>query len=125
GGHAERYRHRPRHHRRGAHVYGQGGARPQPAHRGGRRRAALHPRHGCRRPADHAPSAGRAEARRMTATEVTTWHLEQRSPDDLRPAPAPPGVSLAQVEIPSPAFSRFLYAAVGSDWWWYSRLPWT
>jgi GNAT superfamily N-acetyltransferase len=60
----------------------------------------------------------------MAATDVTTWHLEQRSPDELRPAPAPPGVSLVQVEIPSPEFSRFLYGAVGNDWWWYSRLSW-
>jgi GNAT superfamily N-acetyltransferase len=61
----------------------------------------------------------------MKPTEVTTWHLEQRSPDELRPAPKPASVSVVQVERPSPEFSRYLYAAVGRDWWWYSRLPWT
>jgi GNAT superfamily N-acetyltransferase len=62
----------------------------------------------------------------MTATEVTTWHLEQRSPDDIRPSPPPAGpVTLVRVEVPSPELSRFLYAAVGHDWWWYTRLAWT
>jgi GNAT superfamily N-acetyltransferase len=62
----------------------------------------------------------------MKPTEVTTWHLEQRSPEELRPAPKPAApVSMARVERPSPEFSRYLYAAVGRDWWWYSRLPWT
>jgi GNAT superfamily N-acetyltransferase len=62
----------------------------------------------------------------MTPTEVTTWHLEQRSPDDLRPSPSPAApVTLVQVEVPSPELSRFLYAAVGHDWWWYTRLAWT
>ena len=62
----------------------------------------------------------------MRPTSVTTWHLEQRSPDDLRPSPPPSTpVTVAQVEIPSPELSRFLYAVVGRDWWWYSRLGWT
>jgi GNAT superfamily N-acetyltransferase len=61
----------------------------------------------------------------MRPTKVTTWHLEQRSPDELQPSP-PPGspVSLVQMELPSPEFSRFLYTVVGHDWWWYSRLAW-
>jgi GNAT superfamily N-acetyltransferase len=62
----------------------------------------------------------------MKPTEVTTWHLEQRAPDDLRPAPEPAAaVSVVRVERPSPEFARYLYAAVGLDWWWYSRLAWT
>jgi GNAT superfamily N-acetyltransferase len=62
----------------------------------------------------------------MVATEVTTWHLELRSPGDLRTAPPPETpVTLVQVETPSPDYSRFLYATVGRDWWWYTRLSWT
>ena len=62
----------------------------------------------------------------MTPTKVTTWHLEQRSPAELRPAPPPAtAVELVRARLPSPEFSRFLYAAVGRDWWWYSRLAWT
>ncbi|MBO0702632.1 MAG: GNAT family N-acetyltransferase [Candidatus Dormibacteraeota bacterium] len=44
----------------------------------------------------------------------------------LRPA-APPrrAVELRQAEVPSPEFSRFLYTAVGGDWYWTDRLLWT
>lgn len=57
---------------------------------------------------------------------VTTWYLEQTAPDDLTPA-KPPRVEarIERAELPSPEFSRFLYTAVGGDWNWYSRLPWT
>jgi GNAT superfamily N-acetyltransferase len=63
----------------------------------------------------------------MAPTEVTTWHLEQRSPDELRPsrrAPAEP-VTLVRAEVPLPELNRFLYTAVGGDWWWWVRLSWT
>ncbi|MFF8290089.1 GNAT family N-acetyltransferase [Streptomyces sp. NPDC016309] len=54
---------------------------------------------------------------------VTTWSLEQTSPDDLRPAAAPSGdVRIVRAEVPSPEFSRFLYTAVGGDIRWTDRL---
>ena len=54
---------------------------------------------------------------------VTTWSLEQTSPDDLVPAAVPPGdVSVVRAEVPSPEFSRFLYTAVGGDIRWTDRL---
>ncbi|MFE3325367.1 GNAT family N-acetyltransferase [Streptomyces sp. NPDC059176] len=54
---------------------------------------------------------------------VTTWSLEQNSPDDLRPAAEPPGdVRIVRAEVPSPEFSRFLYTAVGGDIHWTDRL---
>jgi ribosomal protein S18 acetylase RimI-like enzyme len=59
---------------------------------------------------------------------VTTWYLEQDSPGALRPSPVPPaaaGVSVVRAEEAYPAFSRFLYTAVGGDWTWTDRLPWT
>jgi GNAT superfamily N-acetyltransferase len=62
----------------------------------------------------------------MAPTEVTTWHLEQRAPGQLRPAAQPTtAVTVVQAEVPSPEFSRFLYETVGRDWWWYTRLVWT
>jgi GNAT superfamily N-acetyltransferase len=62
----------------------------------------------------------------MAPADVTTWHLEQRSHEELRPAPAPGSpVGIEQVELPSPELNRFLYAVVGNDWWWYTRLSWT
>ncbi|MGI5155716.1 GNAT family N-acetyltransferase [Microbispora sp. CA-102843] len=58
--------------------------------------------------------------------DVTTWYLEQTSPADLRPG-RPPAASaqIVRAEVPSPEFSRFLYTAVGGDWQWTNRLPWT
>ncbi|MFH8489552.1 GNAT family N-acetyltransferase [Streptomyces longisporoflavus] len=55
---------------------------------------------------------------------VTTWSLEQTAPGDLRPAAAPGGddVRIVLAEIPSPEFSRFLYASVGGDLRWTDRL---
>lgn len=59
-------------------------------------------------------------------TEVTTWSLEQTSPDDLRAAAVPEGdVHIVRSEIPLPEFSRFLYTAVGGDIRWTDRLGMT
>ena len=56
---------------------------------------------------------------------VTTTHLEMTAPDQLRPAgPGRTPFQLVRAEIPCPELNRFLYTAVGADWWWYSRLPW-
>ncbi|MFD3626037.1 GNAT family N-acetyltransferase [Streptomyces sp. NPDC058726] len=62
----------------------------------------------------------------MTTLSVTTWSLEQTAPTDLRPAAAPEGdVRVVRSEVPSPEFSRFLYASVGGDIRWTDRLGWT
>jgi hypothetical protein len=58
--------------------------------------------------------------------DVTTWYLEQTSPGDVRPGrPLPTPAEVVRAERPSPEFSRFLYTAVGGDWQWTMRLPWT
>ncbi|MCP3799719.1 GNAT family N-acetyltransferase [Allokutzneria sp. A3M-2-11 16] len=61
----------------------------------------------------------------MSERIETTWSLEQTDPGSLRQAkpPAEP-VDLVRVDVPSPEFSRFLYTAVGGDWYWTSRLGW-
>jgi GNAT superfamily N-acetyltransferase len=58
---------------------------------------------------------------------VTTWYLEQTAPEQLRRSPPPPGppAQLQRAEIPSPTLNRHFYAAVGTDWRWTDRLPWT
>ncbi|MGW5331374.1 GNAT family N-acetyltransferase [Streptomyces bauhiniae] len=63
----------------------------------------------------------------MSSVPVTTWSLEQTSPSDLLPAAAPEGdaVRIVRTEVPSPEFSRFLYASVGGDIRWTDRLGWT
>ncbi|MFD0687109.1 GNAT family N-acetyltransferase [Actinomadura fibrosa] len=59
-------------------------------------------------------------------TEVTHWYLEQLSPAELRPAKAPDiRFDIVRAEIPSPEFGRFLYTAVGGDWYWTDRLAWS
>ncbi|MEV5409612.1 GNAT family N-acetyltransferase [Thermopolyspora sp. NPDC052614] len=58
--------------------------------------------------------------------DVTTWYLEQTSPGELRAGrPTSRAVEIVRAEVPSPEFSRFLYTAVGGDWQWTDRLPWT
>jgi GNAT superfamily N-acetyltransferase len=60
--------------------------------------------------------------------EVTTWFLEMLDPSWLRPpqeGKPTPQLTVTQAELPSPALSRFLYTAVGGDWWWTNRLSWT
>ena len=62
----------------------------------------------------------------MPAVEVTTWLLEMRDRAHLTPA-HPPKTSFAveRTEIAQPELNRFLYTAVGGDWYWTGRLPWT
>lgn len=72
--------------------------------------------------------APRAGSRSVTAmlTEVTTYWLEMHSPAAHSPVPKPQSsLALTQAHHPSPEFSRFLYTAVGGDWCWTDRLPWT
>ena len=62
----------------------------------------------------------------MSNIAVTTWSLEQTAPTDLLPAAAPEGdIAIVRAEVPSPEFSRFLYASVGGDILWTDRLSWT
>ncbi|WP_436531098.1 GNAT family N-acetyltransferase [Actinoplanes sp. HUAS TT8] len=58
--------------------------------------------------------------------EITTWYLEQTASSQVT-AGSPPDVpvEVVRAELPSPEFSRFLYAAVGGDWFWTDRLAWT
>jgi GNAT superfamily N-acetyltransferase len=57
---------------------------------------------------------------------VVTHHLEMTHPAQLIPARQPSApFALVQVEIPCPALNRFLYTAVGGDWYWLDRLGWS
>ena len=62
----------------------------------------------------------------MRSVQVTTWFLEMTDPGRLAAAPSTDGeLEFRQVELPSPEFSRALYAGVGSDWFWIDRLSWS
>lgn len=67
------------------------------------------------------PESGRAEL-----IEVTVYYLEMLSPRNLKASTrAPENVEIHQAQIPSPEFSRFLYTAVGGNWYWRERLVWS
>ena len=58
--------------------------------------------------------------------DVTTYYLEMTSPADLRPKRAERAqVQVVRVESPMPELNRFLYTAVGGQWYWIDRLPWS
>lgn len=56
---------------------------------------------------------------------VTVFHLEMLDPTELRPSwREPPGLQIVEARVPSPELNRFLYTAVGGDWYWRDRLAW-
>jgi GNAT superfamily N-acetyltransferase len=58
--------------------------------------------------------------------EFEIYSLEMTSPEDLRPARSrPEDFRVEQARVPSPELNRFLYTAVGGDWYWIDRLRWT
>lgn len=57
---------------------------------------------------------------------LTTKYLEMTAPEQLVPARVPvPAPRIERAEVPLPELSRFLYTAVGGDWYWRDRLGWT
>ena len=59
-------------------------------------------------------------------TEVTIWYLEMLDRQQLRSVDSSiPDLRIEQAKIPSPELSRFLYTAVGGDWYWLDRLTWS
>jgi GNAT superfamily N-acetyltransferase len=57
---------------------------------------------------------------------VRTTHLEMLAPAALRtPSRMPPEILLLRASVPSPELGRFLYTAVGGDWYWRDRLRWS
>jgi ribosomal protein S18 acetylase RimI-like enzyme len=58
--------------------------------------------------------------------DETVTYLEMRDRSELIPAKNPSvGVEVKHVEIPCPELNRFFYTAIGGDWYWIDRLPWT
>lgn len=60
-------------------------------------------------------------------TLVTIRYFEMNDPDRFRPVPGPrpAGYGLHRVPEPFPPLNRFFYTAIGGDWHWTDRLPWT
>jgi GNAT superfamily N-acetyltransferase len=58
--------------------------------------------------------------------KVITYHLELTRQDQLQPADTPTAdLTLMEMKVPCPEFNRFFYTAVGGDWYWIDRLPWS
>ena len=59
-------------------------------------------------------------------TKEITYYLEMTAPSQLRHGQiAMSDVEIKQATIPCPELNRFFYTAVGGDWYWVDRLPWT
>ena len=57
--------------------------------------------------------------------EVTIYHLEMRSPDQLLPArDRSDDLELRECEVRQFELNRFLYQWVGQDWAWEDKLAW-
>jgi GNAT superfamily N-acetyltransferase len=62
----------------------------------------------------------------LTMTEIEVYYLQMLSRDQLRTKPCPsPYAHIVEAQIKLPELNRFLYTAVGGDWYWVDRLPWS
>ncbi len=52
-------------------------------------------------------------------------HMQSRAQWQPVQQTKPTDVHLHKAQTPSPEFSRFLYTAVGGDWYWIDRLGWS
>jgi GNAT superfamily N-acetyltransferase len=58
--------------------------------------------------------------------EVVVTTLEMTDPSQLRPGRDPlVDATFVRAGRPAPELSRFLYRAVGGDWYWLDRIDWT
>lgn len=55
---------------------------------------------------------------------ITITYLEMKDRSESVPFEGERRLDVRRVEIPSPELNRFLYVAVGSEWWWHERLSW-
>src|SRR5262245_50054157 len=65
----------------------------------------------------HALVGGRA----VPLVDVRIYHLEMLAPSHRTVSPPREGLFIVHAQKPSVAYYRFLYAAVGKDYHWFSR----
>jgi GNAT superfamily N-acetyltransferase len=61
---------------------------------------------------------------RAVERAITITYLEMTSAADVVPLGARRRLDVLRAEIPCPELNRFLYGAVGSEWWWHERTGW-
>lgn len=57
--------------------------------------------------------------------EVTIYHLEMLSPEQLQASPEIPDLQLQECEVRQYPLNRFLYQWVGQEWEWEEKLSWS
>jgi GNAT superfamily N-acetyltransferase len=57
----------------------------------------------------------------MPVVDVTVFYLEMLAPNHKTAAPPRDGLAVLHARKPTVAYYRFLYNAVGRDYYWYSR----
>jgi GNAT superfamily N-acetyltransferase len=58
--------------------------------------------------------------------KIVKQYLEMTHPTDLRPARRGElALDVRKAEVICPELNRFLYTAVGGNWYWHERLSWT
>lgn len=55
-------------------------------------------------------------------SEITTFYLEMRSPEDLREKDKPNGLEVIEAEVKEFRFNRYLHQLVGEQWSWNDKL---
>ena len=59
-------------------------------------------------------------------TRIEVYYLQMLSRDQLSAKSRPsPEATIVEARIKLPELNRFLYTAVGGDWYWVDRLPWS
>ena len=58
-------------------------------------------------------------------TTITVRYLEMTDPAQHRRARENADLHVIRAEIACPELNRFLYTAIGGDWFWLERLTWT
>lgn len=56
---------------------------------------------------------------------ATVYYLEMRSPAQLRPGRAAPGLEVIEARVKQWPLNRFLYQFVGAAWDWNDKLAWS
>jgi GNAT superfamily N-acetyltransferase len=72
------------------------------------------------------PARSGVDTHKLMKQQVTTYYLEMNAPGELQPSRADIAeLEIRQARVPAPELNRFLYTAVGGDWYWTDRLGWT
>lgn len=56
---------------------------------------------------------------------ITITYLEMTSLEQAVPFRGERRLDVRQAEHPCPELNRFLYLAVGAEWWWHERVDWS